>query len=121
MTYVRLQHREIHTCIHMLSLSILGISPYFRKTCQSSENGGAQYCLRTSTWMGVVFFYFRYEYTPQPQYELNMHNSYNHFSLFIQARQKVRTLHGGGQTNGGWTTSTSLQTEAKERSEYRFQ
>ena len=50
-----------------------------------------------------------------------MYNSYNHFSLFIQARQKVPTLHGGGQTNGGWTTSTSLQTEAKKRSEWRFQ
>ena len=49
MTYVRLQHRKIHTCIHILSLSILGISPYFRKTCLSSENGGAQYCLRSST------------------------------------------------------------------------
>ena len=56
MTYVRLQHRKIHTCIHILSLSILGISPYFRKTCLSSENGGAQYCLRTSTWMGMFLF-----------------------------------------------------------------
>ena len=56
LTYVRLQHRKIHTCIHILSLSILGISPYFRKTCLSSENGGAQYCLRTSTWMGMFLF-----------------------------------------------------------------
>ena len=57
MTYVRLQHRKIHTCIHILSLSILGISPYFRKTCLSSENGGAQYCLRTSNWMGMFFLF----------------------------------------------------------------
>ena len=64
-----------------------------------------------------VLFFFKYEYTPQPQYELNMYNSFNNFSLFIQARQKVRTFHRGGQTNGGWTTSTSLQTEAKKRSE----
>ncbi|CAL8278730.1 unnamed protein product [Arctogadus glacialis] len=27
---------------------------YFRKTCLSSENGGAQYCLRTSIWMGTA-------------------------------------------------------------------
>ena len=46
----------MHTCIHILSLSILGISPYFRKTCLSSENGGAQYCLRTSMWMGMFLF-----------------------------------------------------------------
>ena len=49
MDFWRLQYRKIHTCIHILSLSILGISPYFRKKSQSSENGGAQYCLRTST------------------------------------------------------------------------
>ena len=56
MDFWRLQYRKIHTCIHILSLSILGISLYFRKTCLSSENGGAQYCLRTSIWMGMFLF-----------------------------------------------------------------